>query len=159
MAIAISLSEDERHRLIQMKTDVLDLIVGHARLRTGEPDEETKARLIAARAGARDRLDWDFALYLADRLGEDALRGAVEEITPPSARASIEALVKREGGMIPLVRNRIGLMSSAADATVLESDSVGCALGITAVVVGVVANGILGGIVAVAGIVIAAMEC
>jgi hypothetical protein len=86
MAINHSLSAEERVRALQMTADALDGIVADAALRDGDLDEETKARLLQRRQEATDRIDPAFALDLAARLGEDALRQAVEENTPPSAR-------------------------------------------------------------------------
>jgi hypothetical protein len=84
---------------------VLDRSIAEASLRDDTLDDETKARLLQRRQEAGDRVDTGFALDLAARLGEDALRKAVEEYTPPSERASINALISREGGMAPLVQN------------------------------------------------------
>ncbi|CCF82998.1 hypothetical protein [Nitrolancea hollandica] len=157
MAINHSLSAEERVRALQMTADALDGIVADAALRDGDLDEETKTRLLERRQEAADRIDPAFALDLASRLGEDALRQAVEENTPPSARASIDALISREGGMLPLVQNEIRRMGSAS--TTRSSDSFGCALGAVAIVGGVLADKILGGVAAVAGIVAMAKWC
>jgi hypothetical protein len=158
VASLLSLSEEEQVRLVKMNADVLNFITGYAAGRDGKPDAEPDPWLLERRKDASARLDADLALNLADRLGEDALRKAVEESTPPSARGSIDALVKQEGGMLPVVKNRIGQARFASDATV-RSDAFGCGLGAFAIVAGVALDGILGGIAAVGGIVLMASEC
>lgn len=157
MTINLSLSEEERARALRMTADALDHIIAEASLRDGMLDEETKARVLQRRQEAGDRLDSGFALDLAARLEEDALRKAVEENTPPSARASIDALISREGGMLPLVQNQIRRMGSVA--ATRSTDAFGCGLGAVAIVGGVVADGVLGGVAAVAGIVAMAKWC
>lgn len=104
MARALSLSEEEYSRAVRMTADALDLISAEASLVDGKMDKETNARLLERGKEAMDRLDLRLALDIADRVGEDALRKAVEEYTPPSARATIDALIKREGGVLPLVK-------------------------------------------------------
>jgi hypothetical protein len=159
MVVALSLADEERGRVVRMTVDALDRMIAEASLRLGEPDEETNAQLPELRKETWDRLDAGLALDLADRLGEDALREAVGEYSPPIARAAIGALAQREGGMLPLVKSRISRMEPATDATFTDSDAFGCALGAFAIVSGVALDTILGGIAAVGGILVMADAC
>jgi hypothetical protein len=98
MTTAVPLTEEERGRVVRMTVDVLDLIMAEASRRDGVTDNEANVRLLERRKEAENRLDVGLALDIADRLGEDVLRKAMEEYTPPSVRASLDALMKREGG-------------------------------------------------------------
>ena len=59
--------------------------------------------------------------------------------------------------MLPLVQNEIRRMDSAA--ATRSTDTVGCALGAVAVMGGVLADKVLGGVAAVVGIVAMAKWC
>jgi hypothetical protein len=97
------------------------------------------------------------------RLGRSARRGrtptGVDDYAPPGARAAFDALVAREGGLYRLLKERIGELRPDADATLFESDAFGCALGATAIVMGVALDTVLGGIAAVGGILVMADAC
>jgi hypothetical protein len=143
-----------------MTADLLDLISVEASLADGRLDEETNARLLERRNEARARLDVTFALDLADRLGEDALREAIDKSVPPSVRASMDALIKVDGGALPLVKNRMGRIKAGVGPIITASDDAfGCGLGAAALVAGVVLNAVMGGIAAVGGIVLMASTC
>lgn len=87
-------------------------------------------------------------LDVADQLSEEALRKAVEQYCPPAARTSIDTLMKGEGGMLPLVKTRIA-----------RGDDFMCGLGACAIVAGCIGGGVMGGITAVAGIMLMADAC
>ncbi|GGY07701.1 hypothetical protein [Streptomyces djakartensis] len=142
------LSDEQRGRVALMLTDMLELISVEAALADGSPDEEAKARLLARREEGAGRIDMGLVLDIADQLGEEALRKAAEQYCPPAARMSMDALLKGEGGMLPLVRTRIA-----------RSDAFGCALGAAAVVGGVACGGVMGGCGAVLGIMLMAESC
>jgi hypothetical protein len=105
-----------------------------------------------------DRIDVTLALDLADRLGEYALREAMDEYTPRGLRASIDTLIKRHGGVLPLIKERIGGMRSFSGITTL-SDDLGCAAGAVAIVGGLAVGGVIGGFGTVVGILIMAKYC
>lgn len=157
MAMPLSLSEEERGRVMRMTAAALDLLSAEAARRDGISDE-ADALLLERRKQNLVRIDVALALDLADRLGEYALREAMEEYTPRNARASVDALVKINGGMLPVVKTRIERMRSAGGMTTL-SDEFGCGLGAIAVVAGVVGNGFIGGVLAVGGIMLMAECC
>ena len=157
MAITVSLSPEEHVRVMRMTAAALDILRVDASKRNGNPDD-TDTRVLEVLKQNSDRIDLALALDLADRLGESALREAVEEYTPRTARASIDALIKRHGGMLPLIKDRIGGKRSLSGATTLSSD-LGCALGAAAIVGGVLIDEALGGFGAVVGILVMATQC
>ena len=165
---SMSHTEEEDGRAIRMAAAALDLINIEMALRDGRLGEQTNARLLQRREEATRDLDPEFAPDLASRLGEEALRDAVEQHCPPSSRASIDELMEREGGMLPVVQDRIRRMPSvpttddrggACLQTHLSNDEWGCALGAIAIVGGAYANSWLGGIAVVGGIVMMASYC
>ena len=155
MPSRIPLSEAELVQVVRLNTEVLNLLTDYAAARDGRSEAEMDTWRVERRKDVGDRLDTGLALDLADRLGEDTLRATVEESTPPLARASLEALIAQYGGVLPLIKNRIGEINSDTH----HSDAFGCGLGAIAIVAGVALDGILGGIAAVAGIVLMASEC
>ena len=167
MASSMSHTEEEDGRAIRMAAAALDLINIEVALRDGRLGEQTNARLLQRREEATRDLDPEFAPDLASRLGEEALRDAVEQHCPPSSRASIDELTEREGGMVPIVQDRILRMSAVPTTDVrvgdgfqtLSNDGWGCALGAIAIVGGAYANSWLGGIAVVGGIVMMASYC
>jgi hypothetical protein len=114
-----------------MTADALVGIVADAALRDGDLDEETKARLLQRRQEATDRIDPAFRARpgCAARRGRAPASGGGKHSTE---RASIDALISCEGGMLPLMQNEIRRMDSAA--ATRSTDTVGCALGAVAVV-------------------------
>uniref|UniRef100_UPI003F490F36 hypothetical protein n=1 Tax=Cupriavidus necator TaxID=106590 RepID=UPI003F490F36 len=163
MASPISMTDEEHNRAAKMMVAVLDLLSANAALADGKLDEETNTRLLDRSKETWGRLDVSFALDLADRLGEEKLRKVVDGITPPSARTSVDALFKNDGGVLPALKNRIMRLNAGAGVTlpaaVITSNDFGCALGALGVVAGVAGNSILGGITAVAGVLMMAECC
>ncbi|MFF2149646.1 hypothetical protein [Kitasatospora sp. NPDC058190] len=149
------LTDDERQRWTKMVQDALNALTAEAALQEGPPDQASKQRLLDRSAQARSQLDADFALGFIDRLGADTLTQAVKGFTPAAVQTSIDALVKADGGVVPLLRNRITRLKSPAD----ENDGTMCAIGAFSIVAGVVIDGILGGIAAVGGILVMADAC
>jgi hypothetical protein len=155
MPVRIPLSDEELTRVVRMNNEALNLLTDYAAVRYGKTDAEMEPWRVERRKDVKDRLDMGLALELADRLGEDTLRATVDESTPPEVRATLDALITREGGVLPLLKNRIGEMNSETH----HSDAFACGLGAFAIVAGVALDTILGGITAVAGIVVMAAEC
>jgi hypothetical protein len=155
MPSRIPLSEAELVQVVRLNTEALNLLSDYAAARDGKSEADMDTWRVERRKDVGDRLDNSLALDLADRLGEDTLRATVSESTPPQARASLEAFIAQEGGMLPLIKNRIGEINSEPH----HSDAFGCGLGAFAIVAGVALDGVLGGITAVAGIVLMAAEC
>jgi hypothetical protein len=157
VAMTISLSEAERVRAMTMTTNALDFLIADAFLADRKSADETNARFLARRdeAEAKARLDVEFALELADRLGEETLREAVEQYAPTNVRSAVDALMSREGGMLPLVQSRIREIEPDAAA----SNPTACALAAICVLGGVLVDSVLGGIGAVIGIVVMSQTC
>lgn len=158
MATAVSLSEEEHARVVKMNTDVLNLIIEYAAFRDGKPDAESSERAAERRKVAVQDLDLDFALELTDRLGEEGLRRGVQESVPVQTRVPLETLAEQEGGMLPVIKNRIGQLRPGAEIT-HNSDAFACGMGAFAILAGVTLDGVLGGIAAVGGIMVMAAEC
>ena len=159
MAGGIDLSSDERGSAMRMATDAVDLILANASLGEGAADEAANARLVRQSQDFVDRFDKALMLDLADRIGADALTEAVHDSAPPTARSAVDALIMREGGILPFVRNRLERVGPAGESALFDDTSVGCALGVVAIVAGVAIKGILGGFTAVVGIVAVAAYC
>lgn len=106
-----------------------------------------------------DRFDKPLMLELARRIGEAGLKEAVHKFAPAEARPFFDAMSMQEGGLLTFVETRIERFGVTADSNLLEDTSVGCFIGVFAVVAGVAVNGILGGFTAVVGIVAVAAYC
>jgi hypothetical protein len=158
VATAASLSDEEHARVVKMNTDVLNLIIDYATVRDGRPDTGCSEQAAERRKGAVQHLDLDFALELTDRLGEEDLRRAVEESVPVQTRAPLETLAEQGGGMLRVIKNRIGQLRPGAEIA-HKSDATACGLGAFAILAGVTLDGVLGGIAAVGGIMVVAAEC
>jgi hypothetical protein len=153
-----SLTEDELARARRMAAAAVDFLSAEASIRDGNLDENAQGQLRDKQTQSFALIDSAFALDLADRLGEEGLREALEQNMPPSARERIEALIDEDGGALPFVRNRIGRITAGPDVT-FEGTEFGCALGAIAIVGGYLGNQIIGGIAVVVGIVAVAAYC
>ena len=164
MASPISITPDEQNRAVKTLVAVMDLLSSNVAVADGKLDAATNTQLLDRSRNSWTQVDASLVLDLADRLGEDNLRKALKEITPPNARSSVDALLEKDGGVLSVLKARIGRLKTGdatRNVTVFRSsdDDVGCLLGAIAVVGGVAANNVLGGIAAVTGIMVMAAYC
>jgi hypothetical protein len=161
----LSLSEEEHGRAMQMAADLLRVLSARVSFLDGRLAVATSAKPIDRGELVLDSFDAEFVIDLATRIGEGGMRTALEQHAPPYARAAIEAKIKNEGGVLPLLKNRVSRLKRGSEPSIAvrtysaDDGGFGCALGAGATVAGVAVNGVLGGFTAVVGIVAMAAWC